>query len=159
MTEAYRQKVEANYGSLLTRAIVSLAKEGKSDKQIAAALRVPVSVFSHWIEQNPKLRKGLESSRVAVEALAENALLELSLGYSHPEVKVFYNAKEDMIVEHTITKHYPPNIAALQFLLKNINPEKWKERQELVVEPVLGTVKNINEAIGILSADPARLDT
>lgn len=159
MTEAYRKKIEANYGSLLTRAIVSLAKEGKSDKQIASALKVPVSVFSHWIEQNPKLRKGLDSNRIAVESLAENALLELSLGYSHPEIKVFYNAKEDMIVEHTVTKHYPPNIAALQFLLKNINPDKWKERQEFVVEPINGTVKNISEAIGLLAEDPARLDT
>lgn len=98
----------------------------------------------------------MTDSRAFIEGVVEHSLLQLALGYRHKEVKVFCD-KFGNITEHTVMKHYPPHFQAIQFLLKNLAPEKWKDRQEVVIDSPSGTVKNVTEAIEILSNDPARI--
>jgi len=146
----------SEYGTALSRTIVSLTRDGRSMKDIAKILCIPKNTLMLWIRTHPGLARDVETSQEFVESAVEHSLFGLAFGASHKETKVFCT-KEGEIVTHEIDKHYPPNFQAIQFLLKNINPEKWKDRQEISIDSSDYTVKNISEAIDILAKDPALL--
>ncbi len=52
------------------------------------------------------------------------------MGYSHEAVKIFCD-KDGNITEAPYTERYPPDTAACIFWLKNRQPDKWKDKQDL----------------------------
>jgi hypothetical protein len=152
-----RPKKEAEkYGKVLTKAIVALAKSGKTNAEIARAIGISPKEFSLWVRSSSELKREMEDTRSFIEGLVEHSLLQLALGFKHKEVKVFCD-KSGNITEHNVMKYYPPHFQAIQFLLKNLAPDKWKDRHEIAIDPPSGTVKNVTEAIEIMSNDPALL--
>jgi len=140
------------YGKITKTVIVAMKKRGSENKEIATALGVPVRTLNEWVRQFGDLREALEGIDDIIEELAEHKLIQLALGYHGKETKVFQHEGE--IVEHDIDKWYPPNFAALQFLLKNVDAGKWQDKKELSVSQKLPTVKSFAEATAILEADP-----
>jgi hypothetical protein len=61
--------------------------------------------------------------------MVASKLFHRAIGYEHPEDKIFNNNGEEMVVP-TI-KHYPPDTTAAIFWLKNRQPDKWRDRQEI----------------------------
>ena len=61
------------------------------------------------------------------------SLYDRASGYTHPEVKLFtqYEEGELKVIEHEIAKHYPPDVTAMIFWLKNRHPDKWRDKQEI----------------------------
>lgn len=145
------------YVEILTKAVGSLAKEGKSNKEIAAILGISVTTFTSWLAHNNRLATILNDSRAFVERAVEHSLFQLAVGYAHPETKVFYDSKTGDVVTHKVMKHYPPDLKAIQFILKNISPEKWKERTEITIGGDSHTVSSVEEARRILRSDPSLL--
>lgn len=150
------QKDKDTYGKIVINTILSLTREGKTNREIASILGITNNMLLLWLRSTPNLQSAVEDARDFLEAAVEQSLLSLAVGYSHDETKVFCD-KYGNITEHTIKRHYPPHFNAIQFLLKNLKPEKWKDKQEVTINSADYTVKNIAEAVDIISRDPALL--
>lgn len=145
------------YSSTVHKAIVNLSKKGLGFKEIAEILGVGHRTIYHWLKVHEALEDDVHDALDSCEGITELSLFQLANGYSHPDMKVFYDQKTGEVVEHKITKHYPPNIQAIQFLLKNIAPDRWKDKHELGISKEFEGVDNLEEAAKILSEDPALL--
>jgi hypothetical protein len=68
----------------------------------------------------------------------ERSLYERANGYSYDAVKVFMPAgsKQPIVVHYT--EHCPPDVGAAFIWLKNIDPERWRDVQN--VEHVMGNI-------------------
>jgi len=70
------------------------------------------------------IKKGKQVSDDRVE----KSLFERAVGYDHPEEDIrVVNGK---IVKTDIIKHYPPEVAAIIFWLKNRKKDEWRDKQE-----------------------------
>ena len=56
-------------------------------------------------------------------------LYKRAIGYEHDEDKIFNNQGEPLIVP--TTKHVQPDTTAAIFWLKNRQPARWRDKQEI----------------------------
>jgi hypothetical protein len=62
-----------------------------------------------------------------------NALLDAALGGHHPKDKKIYEDRAGRPVQVKGLRediYYPPNVDAAKFILKNYDPENWKDKQD-----------------------------
>ena len=103
-----------------------------TDAQIADFFGVSEVTINSWKGKNPEFLKSLKESKEQQDTKVERSLFERAMGYSHPETKVFCQNGE--VTEVDTRKHYPPDTTAMIFWLKNRQPAKWRERQEVKME-------------------------
>lgn len=128
-----KQVIEAGPGrptkfnDAIREKIASLAEKGKTVEQIAEIIGVTPRTIYNWQGKHPDLFHALKEAKQVADDLVEASLFARAVGYSHPEVKVFCDKGE--ITEHEVVKHYPPDVTAAIFWLKNRQPELWREKQ------------------------------
>ena len=109
--------------------IGNMAKEGKTNDQIAETLGISVRTLYRYKACNPDLSQALKEGASHVDAMVEHSLLTRALGYVAKDTKfatfngVITDSKEYM-------KHYPPDTVACIYWLKNRKSEQWKDRIE-----------------------------
>lgn len=96
-----------------------------TDAEIAIALGVARTTFIHWKNTKPEVVKVLEEAKQEAIHKTERSLFERANGCSHTETRVF--TYQGQIVEHDVVKHYAPDTQAMQFLLNNLAPDKWRK--------------------------------
>ena len=111
------------------RQAIFLAKKGFIDVDIAEALGITQQTLCNWKNAHPKFFEALKLAKIESDSKVELSLYERACGYSHPEDKIFNNNGE--ILTAPTTKHYPPDPVSMIFWLKNRQPEKWKDKQEV----------------------------
>jgi hypothetical protein len=74
--------------------------------------------------------------RDIADANVGKSLYDRAMGYSHPEDKIFVHNGETIIVP--TTKHYPPDTASAIFWLKNRQPAKWRDTQNIELSGLNG---------------------
>lgn len=104
---------------------------GATDIQVADFFGVCEKTIYIWKKEHPKFLQSLKEGKDTNDAKVERSLLERATGYCHPEEKIFNNNGE--IVRAETTKHYPPDTTAAIFWLKNRQPEKWRDKQEVEI--------------------------
>lgn len=109
--------------------ILDLATSGKTDVQIAEIIGVTERTINVWKNKNPDFFQSLKEAKSTADSMVEAALFARAIGYSCKETKVFY--KDGKVFEHIITKHYPPDVTAQIFWLKNRQPEVWGDRKPM----------------------------
>lgn len=107
--------------------IIKLAEEGKTEEQISEIIGVHVNTLRNWKGKHPEFLWAIREAKLTADELVEASLFSRAVGYSHPEVKVF--CQDGQIIEHVVQKHYPPEVQAQQFWLKNRRPDEWREKQ------------------------------
>jgi hypothetical protein len=100
-----------------------LLVDGRTSKEIAENLGTSLEYVIDWIDTD--LSDHLDLLARIRDEEVERSLFMRAIGYSHPEEKVFCHQGE--IIKETVMKHYPPDTAAVQFWLKNKQPEKWAD--------------------------------
>lgn len=125
---------KGKYREWLTEAnlkrVESWARDGLSDKQIAANMTITTTTFYDWLKKYPAFSDALKKGKEPVDFEVENALLKRAKGYDVEETNtvVTLNANGDKVQKITKTKrHIPPDTAAAIFWLKNRQPEKWRK--------------------------------
>lgn len=106
-----------------------LVKAGMTDEQMAKFFGVNTDTWYEWKKVHPAFSEALKDWKAEADGKVEASLYERARGYSHPEEKIFCNNGE--IVRTTTTKHYPPDPTSMIFWLKNRQPEKWRDRQDV----------------------------
>lgn len=109
--------------------MLELYEKGKTDKQVAEIIGVSEKTINNWKGKHPEFLQTLREMKQVADGLVEASLFARATGYSHPEEKVFQY--EGCIITHETTKHYPPDVTAAIFWLKNRQPKDWKDKQTL----------------------------
>lgn len=112
-------------------AIFELAKLGYTDKETAAALKIAESTLNEWKQQRPDFFASLKEAKAIADSEVERSLFERAVGYRHAAVKI--NQFEGVPVITPYVEHYPPDVEAVKFWLKNRKPDKWRDKVEMDV--------------------------
>lgn len=114
---------------------------GKTLIELAEAIGVHVATLHSWKDEHPAFGDAIRLGR---EDLLDNARVSLyrrAIGYSHQAEKIVTLSAGQFggsyIERVKIVEHYPPDVAALRFLLTNRDPANWKDRQEVKHEGTL----------------------
>ncbi len=117
------------YEGLDLEQVEVLAREGWTDSQMAAFFGVAESTWHLWKTKHTKFSESLRSWKEFADEKVERSLYERACGYTHKEEKVFCSLGE--IKTHETLKHYPPDSTAMIYWLKNRQPEKWRDKQQV----------------------------
>lgn len=107
---------------------------GATDKEIADFFDVAESTINEWKLEFPEFSESLKKGKTLADANVGQRLYERALGFEHDseEIKVVSMGKEGSGIERVpIRKIYPPDTVAAIFWLKNRQPSKWRDKQEV----------------------------
>jgi len=101
-----------------------LAKLGKVEDDIAAAIGIHVSTLRDWKKKFPEFSVALKIGKSEADTQVERSLFKRAMGYEYEEVKTVNEGKR---VEKTV-KQVAPDVTAQIFWLKNRKPEEWRDK-------------------------------
>ncbi len=110
--------------------VEKLCRLHATDEDIADFLGVSIRTLYNWKLSYPEFLHALKRTREEVDAQVEQSLYRRAMGYSHRAVKFFQAG--GAIIEKKYTEHYPPDATSMIFWLKNRQPEKWRDRREVL---------------------------
>lgn len=122
----------SKFSQSLALRILELAKDGKTDEEIACVMGIAVSTLNNWKGNKKGFMEALKASKNVADALVEGALFQRAIGYSHPAVKIF--CSEGSIQSAPYTEVYPPDTTACIFWLKNRQKKRWRDCKEVVTK-------------------------
>ncbi len=103
---------------------------GSIDEELADFFECSVSTLNNWKQAHPEFMESIKQGKQIADANVVDRLYKKAMGYSCPETKIV--SYEGQVTDQVdIVKHYPPDATAAIFLLKNRQPKKWRDRQEI----------------------------
>jgi hypothetical protein len=108
---------------------------GCTDERLAELLDVSESTLNRWKEEHKEFRESIYEGRDKADANIANSLYHRALGYSHPEDDIKAVAKganmgSSIVITPTI-RHYPPDTTAASLWLRNRQPKRWMDKQDV----------------------------
>ena len=101
------------------------ASEGYTEKEIATKLDVHEHTINYWKRTKPTFLEALKKGKDHYTDRVEQSLIENAVGYTHPAIH--FSVIDDTVVETSYLKHYPPNVTAQIFYLKNRARDRWMD--------------------------------
>ena len=138
-----------------------IAKHGLTDVEIAASFGVSVSTLNHWKLKNKLFARALKLGKETPNKKVERALFHRAIGYEHPDVDI--RVVNGQIVQTPIIKHYPPDTTAGIYWSKNRDPERWRDKTEVVPQnpdgtalkgPIVHLILPAGRAAGLMPTEP-----
>ena len=142
------ESVAAKYDQWLTREgllrIQGWARDGLTDKEIAKNMGVSYASIKDWKKKFPAIGAVLKAGKDVADRVVENALYKSACGYTEtirkpmriktvdydPETgKKIRETEKVVAVEEQI--HFPAQVTAQIFWLKNRKVKEWRDRQEV----------------------------
>lgn len=116
-----------------------LALLGCTDAQMADVFDVATSTLYEWKKEYPEFSESIKRGKEIADGEVAASLFQRALGYSHKAVKIVADAKTgaEHIVEYV--ERYPPDTQAASLWLRNRQPDKWRDKQE-VAQTINATV-------------------
>ena len=105
-----------------------LARDGKTDKEIAAALGIRESTLNEWKKKYPEFSESLKNNKEVVDNKVVDALVKRALGYEYDktEIEVHTEGKKEFKKKKVTTMHVPPDPIAIIFFITNRQNDRWK---------------------------------
>ncbi|WP_419171981.1 hypothetical protein [Halobacteriovorax sp.] len=114
---------------------INLAKEGKTNRQIARTINIGVSTLDKWLAEDEKFKESLRLAKLEFDRNnVESMLLKRCLGYSIKEIKVKKNARGDILETVEIDKELPPDPSSLALYLRNRMSDVYCQKKRLEIE-------------------------
>lgn len=106
------------------------ARDGYTDKQIAANIGIGETTFCAWKKRFPEIVETLKKGRRPVAEEIEDALYKGAIGYDVEEVTEEIVDDGETKKKHIrrVKRHIPPNPALTIFALKNLKKRKFKDK-------------------------------
>lgn len=103
-----------------------LARDGKTNDEIAAALGIVRSTLQEWIKEHPELSDAIKRSKECVRFEVEDSLVKRAKGYDYEktEIEVQKVGGKEVKKKKVTTMHVPPDPACAIFYLKT----QWKDK-------------------------------
>lgn len=112
-----------SYREIYIKQAYKLCLLGATDKDLADFFGVSEQTINNWKKNHPEFFESINRGKLIMDAKVAECLYKLAIGYSYPDVRVT-NSRGKITITET-TKHYPPNVKACIFWLRNRQPEKW----------------------------------
>ena len=121
------------------QAEVACREGGFTDVKLAKLFSVTVPTITGWKKSHPgfftSIKKGKDDYDVM---LAEDCLMKRLQGYNYIETTKKPNRGKGvdpgtLVITKQVTKHVVPDTTAQIFFLKNRQPERWRDRQQIDV--------------------------
>ena len=102
------------------------------EEQIARRLGVGVSTWHAYKNQHPELLDAIKSGRQDLISDIKSALKQRAKGFKYTEKKTYTKIGDNgaAVYEETTTKYAPPDVAACNSILQNLDPE-WRRDKAL----------------------------
>lgn len=123
----------SRFNDAISARIIELYKKGKTDAQVADIIGVSVRTLQYWKAKDKEFLHSVKDSKGVADDLVEAALFSRAVGYTVPEEKIFCSYGKIKKVQ--TLKHYPPDVLAQMFWLKNRRPDQWRETQPAEHDP------------------------
>lgn len=141
----------------------ALCAHGATDAELASAFEVASSTVQRWYSEYPEFGAAVKKAKIEVfDARVERSMAERAVGYAVDTIE--YKVVDKMLIPVPVRKHYPPDVTACIFWLKNRQPKKWRDVYDhnhssadktLTAEQLLEEIKN---DIAKLNITPAQLE-
>jgi|SRR5690625_922287 len=130
---------------------------GATDKELADFFHVSEQTINTWKKRHKRFLESLKKGKDAADAEVASKLFHRATGYEHPEADIKVISGE-IVITPTI-KHYPPDTTAAIFWLKNRQPSKWRDKQEVDHKSSDGSMSPQDAGAAVLAALRAKHDT
>lgn len=107
------------------------ARQGLSDVDIAAKMKINRSTLYAWRSRSQELEDAVNEAKDEADALVENALYKRAVGYKYTETRTETLLNPDGTVNGVTkvvqtTREVIPDITSIIFWLKNRQPARWR---------------------------------
>ena len=121
------------------------ARDGLTDEMIAKNIGISVKTLYEWKNKFSDICEALKRGKEIIDIEVENALLKSALGYEDIEIEITTDFSGNEIKKEK-RKQVPPNTTALIFWLKNRQPKKWRDKQDIEVSKSMDdSIKEIED--------------
>jgi len=127
-------------------------KLGLTDLQACKMVDIDESTLTKWKERFPDFFMAIKDWKAEADQKVEQSLYRRACGYDFPEQTVTDSDGKTSMV----TKHMPPDATSMIFWLKNRQPDKWRDKQDVEFKGGL-TVQVMRFTDGIEGAKPCRV--
>ena len=110
---------------------------GSTDKELANFFNVSEQTINFWKQSQPSFLESLKSGKEKADAEVAKSLYKRATGYRINTEKIFQFQGEPVIVP-TIEEIAPDTGAAMAWL-KNRQPAKWRDKQDIEISGKLVT--------------------
>lgn len=113
------------------------AQQGLIDEEIAAKLGIAVCTFYEYQKKYSEFSEAIKRGKKPVDVEVEKSLLKRAKGYEYEETTVEYkppqseDEKAKPIKVKKTKKEVIPDVTAQIFWLKNRQPDKWRDKQDI----------------------------
>jgi len=128
---------------------------GADDKRLAELFDISESTVNLWKLEHPEFSESIKKGKVIADAEIANSLYQKAKGFEHEDVQVFQFQGEPVIVP--ITKYYPPDTGAAMAWLKNRQPDKWRDTQNIEVSGANGGPLLTQNIVALADSDLKQL--
>jgi hypothetical protein len=101
------------------------AKLGATDVQVAEFLGIAQSTLYVWKAQYEDFAAALAEGKVSADDQVVRSLFQRATGYKHVAFKILQH--EGRAFTKRYVEHYPPDVAACIFWLKNRKRDEWRD--------------------------------
>lgn len=111
-------------------------RDGMTEDEVRRRLGVAMSTFSKYKNEKTELSEALKRGKQEADYEVEDALFKRATGFTYEEVtqEAIWNPREgrhELIVSKKVKKNQPPDTTAAIFWLKNRQPDKWRDKQDI----------------------------
>lgn len=118
-----KYKTEYNYQAY------KLCLLGHTDAELAEFFEVTESTINLWKLEYEDFSESIKRGKGIADADITESLYKRAMGYESPDMDI--KMYEGQIIETPLVKYYPPDTTAAIFWLKNRQPKKWRDKQEV----------------------------
>jgi DNA-binding XRE family transcriptional regulator len=102
---------------------------GATDADMAKFFDVEEQTINNWKKDYPDFFESIKKGKIQADSEIASKLYHRAKGYEHDEDYITQFQGQPVIVP--TVKHYPPDTTAAIFWLKNRQPDKWRDKQEV----------------------------
>jgi hypothetical protein len=108
-----------------------LALLGMTDAEMASFFEVNEDTINEWKRVHPEFSVSIARGKGDADGDVAEKLYRRAMGYSHDAVKIFMPAGASEPVYAPYVEHYPPDTQAASLWLRNRQPAKWRDKQDV----------------------------
>lgn len=100
------------------------------EEQIARRLGIAVSTWHDYKNKHPELAEAVKAGRQNLITEIKSALKMRAKGFEYQEKKTYTKVGDNgsAVYEETVTRYQPPDVAACNSILQNLDPEWRRDR-------------------------------
>lgn len=120
---------------------------GFTVKEIAQGFGVNHQTIKNWFKKHPEFFASVTRGRVEADAKVAEGLFKRATGFRTIEQRAFVRSIGDFTQEVEIKDieiHYPPDAGAALNWLKNRQPGKWRDKQDVQLSGEVSVSLNLD---------------